>query len=59
MMWWAFIPVLSGKLTLKVDSVMSETHMKKTSEQNTKKDGKTVVIAFDGSEYAKNAMKCK
>ena len=23
------------------------------------KEGKLVVIAFDGSEYAKNAMKCE
>ena len=38
---------------------MSDSHTTNTTEQNETKEGKTVVIAFDGSDYAKNAMKCK
>ena len=40
------------------DLIMSEAPLTKTGEEITKKAGKTVLIAFDGSEYAKNAMRC-
>lgn len=39
---------------------MADGNAASASEAGCRKDGgKTVVIAFDGSDYAKHAMKCK
>lgn len=39
---------------------MADGNAASASEAGYRKDGgKTVVIAFDGSDYAKHAMKCK
>lgn len=62
-----FVELISGTVQLVLltlylifDLIMADGNAASASEAGYRKDGgKTVVIAFDGSDYAKHAMKCK